>query len=197
MTQSLKQNLKPSYRVIIDPGHGGRDYGGGSNFLFKEKDWALLVSLAMLGMFGEKGIKTTITRREDVYLDSAERARIVRESRAQICLSNHVNALNGWQSGFEIYHSIYAKPTFAECVAEHWEKAGLQPNKNPIRYRKSEKNPREDYYFMHRLTGSVQTLILEYGYGDNAKDREILMANPQKCARATVDGVLAYLGLRY
>ncbi|MBW2084426.1 MAG: N-acetylmuramoyl-L-alanine amidase [Deltaproteobacteria bacterium] len=180
-------------KIIIDPGHGGRDLGGGTNILFTEKDWNLNTSFYQLELFQKWGIPATMTRREDIYIEPTKRARIVRDSGALLCISNHVNAFDGHRSGFEIYHSIHAKPTFAQWIYEKLRRTDMKPNVNPIRIRESNDYPGRDYYFMHRLTGAVQTLIIEYGYGDNPADRQKLCDNWKTYAAAVVRGVLIYL----
>ena len=42
--------------IIIDPGHGGMDFGGGTNIYFKEKDKNLDISLYQYNRFKELGI---------------------------------------------------------------------------------------------------------------------------------------------
>lgn len=181
-------------KVIIDPGHGGKDSGGGSNPLFLEKDWNLQASLYMQGLFANNGIPAGLTRDIDMYVGPKKRASIVRESGAIVCISNHVNALNGYQSGFEIYHSIFAKPDFAEFLKKELLKTDMHPNHTPIRARRGTGHPPKDYYFMHRDTGAVQTLIIEYGYGDNQSDRMKLAKNWRAYVEAVVRGTINYLG---
>lgn len=79
-------------KLIIDPGHGGNDPGGGSNEHWKEKDLVLDISLYQYQRFRELGVSVEITRTKDVTLSPDERTKIVRESGAKYCISNHINA---------------------------------------------------------------------------------------------------------
>lgn len=180
-------------KIIIDPGHGGKDDGGGSNSLFKEKDWNLQASLYMKRLFEKHGIPVDLTRDIDMYVGPQKRARIVRESGAIVCISNHVNALNGHQSGFEIYHSIFAPRDFAEYIKGELLQTDMPPSGTPIRARRGSGKPARDYYYMHRDTGAVQTLIVEYGYGDHQADREKLAQSWQAYVEAVVRGTINYL----
>ena len=54
--------------VIIDPGHGGWDPGGGSNNLWLEKDMNLKISQYQKRRFDELGIPATLTRTTDETL---------------------------------------------------------------------------------------------------------------------------------
>ncbi len=46
---------------------------------------------------------------------------------------------------------------------------------------------------MHRKTGAVQTVIVEYGFADHKEDTERLLMNWQTYAKAVVDGVLIHV----
>ena len=179
--------------LIIDPGHGGNDPGGGSNKHWKEKDFNLKVSLYQLDRFIELGIPTAITRRTDVTLGPTERAKFVRESGAKYCISNHVNAGGG--EGAETIHSIYSKPTMARVILDEIVKAGQKERR--VFVRTLPNNPKRDYYFMHRETGVVETTIVEYGFADNANDTERLLANWNKYAESVVLAFCLHIGHPY
>ena len=178
--------MKP--KIIIDPGHGGKDLGGGCSQYFTEKDMALKISLFQASLFMDEGIPVVLTRCADVDLPPVKRASVVRDSGAKICISNHINAGGG--TGFEIYHSIHAKPTLAQCIADQLAKSNMPARKPPIRTRSLDIG--RDYYYMHRDTGSVQTVIVEYGFGDNPEDAWRLHTNWREYARFVVEGVKDY-----
>lgn len=81
--------------LIIDPGHGGIDPGGGTNRYWKEKDLTLKISLYQYNRYKELGVPVAMTRSIDKTLDPDERTRIVRNSGAKYCHSNHINAGEG------------------------------------------------------------------------------------------------------
>lgn len=153
--------------ILIDAGHGGKDPGAIANGL-KEKDWNLEVSLHQYEFLKKLSIPCEITRKTDVELTPEKRAELVKSSGAIVCLSNHFNAGGG--SGAEVIYSKYTTSDFAESVANALKKAGM-----PIRriFSKEGSNG-NDYYYMHRLTGKVETLIIEYGFLDSATDRKKL-----------------------
>ena len=60
-------------KIIIDPGHGGFDPGGGSNQYFKEKDINLLISNYQNARFKELGIDSQLVRNNDETLTPKNR----------------------------------------------------------------------------------------------------------------------------
>lgn len=179
--------------LIIDPGHGGIDPGGGNNQFFQEKAKALQISLYQYRRFQELGISAGITRRTDVTLDSEARATIVRNSGARYCISNHINSGGG--RGSEMIYSIYATAALPRALAEEIEAEGM-PNRR-IFTRTLPSNPQRDYYYMHRETGSVETVIVEYGFADNPIDAEKLNTDWQDLAEAIVRGFCEFANLAY
>lgn len=178
--------------IIIDPGHGGKDPGGGSCKLFLEKDWSLKVSLYQAALFYHAGITALLTRDRDRDLSPAERTRLVRNSNADICISNHVNAGGG--TGFEVFHSTHANPALGNCVVNQFKTTNMPIRQPPVKTRQQADG--RDFYFMHRDTGSVQTLIIEYGFADNREDAEKLWYHWKWYAEAAFEGVMEYLRIK-
>lgn len=179
-------------RLIIDPGHGGKDSGGGSNKYWLEKDFVLEISKYQQKRFKDLGVDVSLTRDEDIYLPAKQRSKIVRDSKAKICISNHINAGGG--DGAETIHSIYNNGELATKIAKEIEKQGQNIRRVFSRKGKSGK----DYYYMHRLTGSVTTIIVEYGFADSKKDDiEQLQRDWMLYAEAVVKAVCEHENIKY
>ncbi|GAA0613942.1 hypothetical protein GCM10009001_33970 [Virgibacillus siamensis] len=180
--------------LIIDPGHGGRDPGGGSNSHWTEKNLNLSISLYQYERFKELGIPVTLTRERDVTLFPANRTRMVRASGAEYCLSNHINAGGG--DGTEMIHSIYGDKDFPEQLANGLRNAGQ--NVRRIFTRALPGNPQLDFYYMNRNTGRVKTVIIEYGFADStADDVRQLKQHWKKYAEAIVKAFCLYISHPY
>lgn len=179
--------------VIIDPGHGGIDPGGGSNPFFTEKELTLKISLYQYERFQQLHIPVSITRRTDETVGSEERANLVRNSGATYCISNHINSGGG--RGSEMIYSIYASPALPKILADELEAEGM-PNRR-LFTRTYPNQPNKDYYYMHRETGKVETVIVEYGFADNALDAEKLNTDWRDLAEAVVRGFCEYAKLPY
>ncbi|MDX8367868.1 N-acetylmuramoyl-L-alanine amidase [Cytobacillus sp. IB215665] len=180
--------------LIIDPGHGGKDSGGGSNQYWKEKDLVLKISLYQYERFKQLGVPVTLTRDKDVYLDSSKRTKIVRDSGAEYCISNHINAGGG--DGVETIHSIYANDKLAVMLADAINKVGQ--NLRRVFTRTLPYDRKKDYYYMHRETGSVNTTIVEYGFADSKKDDVQQLLNDWKdYAESVVKAFCSHIGHGY
>lgn len=153
--------------IIIDAGHGGSD-SGAIGYGVLEKTWTLKMSLYQYNRLKELGAKVAITRSSDQTLEPVQRAAKVK-SNYTYCLSNHFNAFDGKARGVEAIHSLHASGRIAKGLAD----AVVEASNLPLRrvfIRTAAKSKNTDYYYMHRLTGSTQTVILEYGFIDNVDD---------------------------
>lgn len=112
--------------IIIDPGHGDVDPGCSYQDIY-EKNIVLDISLYQLKRFEELGINATITRYSDIYLNPNERAKIVMESNAVYCISNHINT--GGRKGCEVIHSIHNDGKLAYEIFNKLVESGLYPRR--------------------------------------------------------------------
>jgi len=182
----------PKQSIIIDPGHGGSDPGAVyGNYL--EKNWALDISLHMAEELREYGHPVALTRVTDTDLNPSQRANLVRNSRASLCVSNHINARNG--EGAEVIYSLHDEKYLAALILEELIITGMKRRR--IYTRESTSYPSKDYYYMHRDTRPIETVIIEYGFIDNANDRAKLIKPEfrKELAKAAVRGITEYLSL--
>ncbi|WP_100372114.1 N-acetylmuramoyl-L-alanine amidase [Bacillus sp. FJAT-45037] len=94
-------------KLMIDPGHGGRDPGAVANGLV-EKDLVLTIAHHVRNiMVRDYGVHVRMTRNSDVFVSLEERARIANEWGADYFLSIHCNAGGG--TGFETFRHPSAK----------------------------------------------------------------------------------------
>lgn len=105
--------------VVIDPGHGGADFGANGPSGLLEKDLAL----ALAGRIGHElehlGIRVVYTRERDAFVSLAERTAIANRAEADLLLSVHANAAEDAAArGFETYFvSLEASDSEALQVA--------------------------------------------------------------------------------
>lgn len=183
-------------KVIIDPGHGGTDSGATGNNLL-EKDYNLLISKYMYDRFKELGVPVAITRDSDTTLSPTDRVNTILNkfgnSSDVILISNHVNSGGG--EGAEVIYALRNKDTLAKRILENIGAAGQETRKYYQRRLPSDTS--KDYYFIHRNTGNLEPLIVEYGFIDNTKDVEFLKENYEELAESVISAVANYIGVPY
>ncbi len=100
---SLVAGLKVK-RVVIDPGHGGKDTGAIGKRGTREKDLALSISRKLKKRLEAMGLEVFLTREKDVFLELEERTRFANEHHADLFISVHINAAaNRKAYGIETY----------------------------------------------------------------------------------------------
>ena len=183
-------------KVIIDPGHGGTDSGATGNNLL-EKDYNLLISKYMYDRFKELGVPVAITRDSDTTLSPTDRVNTILNkfgnSSDVILISNHVNSGGG--EGAEVIYALRNRDTLARRILENIGATGQTTRKYYQRRLPSDTS--KDYYFIHRNTGNLEPLIVEYGFIDNTKDVEFLKENYKELAEAVIAAVANYIGVPY
>lgn len=183
-------------KVIIDPGHGGTDSGATGNNLL-EKDYNLLISKYMYDRFKQLGVPVAITRDSDTTLSPTDRVNTILNkfgnSSDAILISNHVNSGGG--EGAEVIYALRNKDTLAKRILENIGATGQTTRKYYQRRLPSDTS--KDYYFIHRNTGNLEPLIVEYGFIDNTKDVEFLKENYKELAEAVISAVANYIGVPY
>lgn len=183
-------------KVIIDPGHGGTDAGATGNNLL-EKDYNLLISKYMYDRFKQLDVPVAITRDSDTTLSPTDRVNTILNkfgnSSDVILISNHVNSGGG--EGAEVIYALRNKDTLAKRILENIGAAGQETRKYYQRRLPSDTS--KDYYFIHRNTGNLEPLIVEYGFIDNTKDVEFLKENYEELAEAVISAVANYIGVPY
>jgi len=116
-----RQKLKPGKirRIVVDPGHGGKDPGAVGHNGTQEKDVVLSMGLMLARKLkDELGIDAVMTRSTDVFIELQERTAIANQVGADLFVSIHANAsLNRNAAGMETYYLNLAKTEKAAQLA--------------------------------------------------------------------------------
>ena len=107
-------------RIVIDPGHGGRDTGTIGPHGLMEKDVCLDVALRLGTLIEQKlpGAEVIYTRKDDTYVSLEERTAIANQAHADLFISIHANSSNDPQArGIETYYLNFATSTESMEVA--------------------------------------------------------------------------------
>jgi len=82
------------HRIVLDPGHGGKDVGSVTPDGHYEKDITLDIALRLRDLLrAQQGIEVLLTRDKDERVLLSQRARFANDSKADLFLSIHLNWL--------------------------------------------------------------------------------------------------------
>lgn len=106
-TLSLAQQLGLGVKkIVIDPGHGGKDPGAIASNGLKEKDIVLKIAQKLRKRLTEEtGAEIILTRNKDIFIPLEERTAVANANDADLFISLHINAHPSPEvRGFETYY---------------------------------------------------------------------------------------------
>ena len=102
----LGQESSLQKRIVIDPGHGGKDSGAIGINGIQEKDVAMAIANEILRLNNELGepLDIYLTRYRDTLISLSDRAKLAKTLRTDLFLSLHCNhSSNPNAKGIEVY----------------------------------------------------------------------------------------------
>ena len=103
--------------------------------------------------------------------------------------------LSAGGEGAEVVYSLRNDGTLAKMVLDEIGNAGQ--TKRKYYQRRLPEDPSKDYYFIQRLTGNTEPLLIEYGFIDNPRDLSKLQNNLLDYGEGVVKAVANYIGVPY
>jgi len=106
-------------RVLIDPGHGGRDAGSVSPGGLAEKELVLDIAKRLGALVAERmGSQVTYTRADDTFVPLEARTEMANQQKADLFISLHANSSRlRWIAGSETYYLNFTTSASALEVA--------------------------------------------------------------------------------
>lgn len=189
---------KPTYSVVIDAGHGGRD-GGASGVVtgVSESELNLKYAKVLQGLCEDFGIGVVMTRRDmnGLYDESASnkkrsemerRREIINSSGADLAISLHMNSFPLPScSGTQIFYAKGSDEGFN--FAKSVQTAFCQSFKNARDYVTV-----GDYYVLNVAT--MPTILVECGFLSSPEEEALLVSEEycQSFCYALLVGILSY-----
>jgi len=126
------------YKIVLDPGHGGRDIGA-EGPCANEADVTLVLAHKLAQELNQLGHKTKLTRTTDVYMGLTRRADIANNWNADLFVSLHCNAAASTTAeGIEVFcfpdsveGNLYAKAIqdgLTEAFPDHKDRGVKEAN---------------------------------------------------------------------
>lgn len=171
-------------RVVIDPGHGGKDKGalwGG----VRESDLNLKVAKKLANLLRAQGLEVTLTRHDDYFVSLQRRAELSNQHSSTIFISIHFNAsTHTYVRGAETFYASSRGKKLAQAIQSSMvQKLQLKDRKTRL----------GSQYAVLNKTNCTAVLV-ECGYISNYQER-------RNCARswyhslaasAIAEGILQY-----
>lgn len=188
--------MAKNFLACIDPGHGPGTVNGSPDGTYKEREFAWDMGQRVTALLEAAGVSVILTRTEDTKPRLTERAGVSNNAGADLFVSLHSNATggSGWSdpSGLLIYTSqageTAGRNKAARAILAKMEEAGVKLFGGGLAHNHS--------YTVLTATNAPAALI-EYGFHTNQGDVALLKdpAYREKLAKATVWGILDYLGI--
>jgi N-acetylmuramoyl-L-alanine amidase len=196
--------------VCLDPGHGGKDPGNEVG-VYQEKRHTLLLAKAVRSELTRAGLKVTLTRTTDSFVELSARPEYARRRKADLFVSLHYNATDSNRNtarGAEVYCLTPAGASSTNARGGSGSGSSFAGNRH------NEQNLYLAYEVQKALTqnldvedrgvrrarfavlrdAAMPAVLVEAGFMSNpAERRQIVSAEyRRKIAHAIVVGVLAY-----
>ncbi len=203
LSQSQEEFFGELNTVVIDAGHGGKDKGclGSSSY---EKDVALAISLKLGAYLEEKfeNLNVIYTRKEDVFLELDERAKIANRNKADLFICIHANAASPSAFGTETFVMGNAKSEANMKAAKRENAAILMEDNYEERYENFDPNSPESYIAMTIMQSAFQNQSImfaemvqqQFRERVGRKDRGVKMAPFLVLHQTTMPSVLIETG---
>ncbi|WP_429841235.1 N-acetylmuramoyl-L-alanine amidase family protein [Brevibacillus sp. FIR094] len=178
----------PVYKIVIDPGHGGKDHGAEGVSGHVEKDFTLQLARKVKEL-AEQDLRMQVylTRSDDRFLSSVERERpqFANQLGADLFISLHGNTYTDpTVSGTETYYYHPESLPLAKSIQKYVRDAtGFQ-----------DRGVKKEDFFVVKDT-NMPAVLLEVGYLTNPSDEQKLMDEDfqYRIATSVIEGIQDYL----
>jgi N-acetylmuramoyl-L-alanine amidase len=203
---------KPIRHIVLDPGHGGKDPGKEKGRQ-QEKTFTLLLAKEVAQLLNKAGIKATLTRTDDSFVELPVRPGIARQRGADLFVSLHFNAFGeSTVKGLEVYCMTPAHTSSTKDPRGMGERIGAYPGnrcdarnillgyqlqKALLRNLSMEdRGVRRERYAVLR-SAEMPAVLIEGGFMSNPAEAKRIYdpAGRRQMAQAIVEGLKAYQSL--
>lgn len=149
-------------RVVVDPGHGGKDPGAiGRRARLREKDLTLAIAKRLAALLRRVGVEVLLTRSRDETVKLSERTAFANEKRADLFVSIHVNSNpNRSRHGLETYYLDTTRDGYTKRLAERENQSGGEPS--PVDLIVADLHQRTHVRDSMRLAGEVLRATVQH-----------------------------------
>lgn len=185
--------FQQKYVIVIDPGHGGKDFGSESAVRATEKELNLKTAKFAAAYLQQMGYQVTLTRHSDYFVSLAKRASLANSCQADLFISIHFNSAPSQSAeGIEIF---YFRPD-ANRMRVNASKRLAQEVLNKIIEETAAKSRgvKDGNLAVIRET-NMPAILIEGGFLTHPKERERILetAYQKRIAKGLAMGVREYI----
>ncbi|MDR3263234.1 MAG: N-acetylmuramoyl-L-alanine amidase [Clostridiales bacterium] len=175
--------------IVLDPGHGGYDYGAVNGTRYEKND-NLRIARLVADELRRQGEKVIMTRDSDVFIPLIDRSIISNNNNADIFVSFHRNAYtNPDANGVENYVQINSPPYYTQYARNVLDELDLVGGF-------FDRGVKQNNFSVLRNT-KAPSMLLELGFISNAHDNEVFDKDINANAVAIAKGIMESLGEVY
>lgn len=184
----FSDGTKSTYRIVLDPGHGGEDVGAIGASGSCEKDFTLNVALKAKQLLEQDSrIKVEMTREDDRHISqkSRYRSKFANDVKADLFVSIHGNAFSDSDAtGTETFYHRRKSRSFAQAIHKHIVAATGFPDRHV----------QKGNFFVIKDT-KMPSVLLEIGFLTNPDEESVMLSEEfqDQIAEAIVAGIEDYL----
>lgn len=113
----MKRSLQRVRRIVLDPGHGGKDPGAVGRGGVREADLAYDLTVAVAKVLRARGYQVLMTRGRHQGKSLRARTEYANRHQADLFISIHLNAAKRKAYGFEVYYLDVGADRYARRLA--------------------------------------------------------------------------------
>jgi N-acetylmuramoyl-L-alanine amidase len=183
----IEEKILKGKRIVIDPGHGGKDVGAIGQSGTLEKDVTLTLATNLQRELENKtGATVILTRDKDVTLSLKDRLELAKSKNADLFISIHFDAFTSNEvNGITTYYNNEADRSLAALIHRHLFKQDMGTRDRGVSF--------GDFFVLRENT--KPSILLELGYISNAEDEQRIKSQTYQTQASTaiVEGVIEYL----
>ena len=176
--------------VVIDAGHGGKDFGASDGNVSFEKDITLSIAKKIKELNSNSTINILLTRETDVYQSPPEKATLINNLQADLAITIHADAyeknISKFNSGMSFSVVLDSKDTFSNLAQSKILASALIQtfqNNYPLSIRPQPIQREKGIWILQ--ASKCPIVLIEAGYITDKKDLAFLLSEQGKEIIAT------------
>lgn len=161
----IKSDITPgklkSHRIVLDPGHGGKDYGAKGNGL-EEKTIALDIAKRTKNMLEEHKYNVLLTRNQDCDMSLVERSTLAEQLKADLFVSIHVNSTKSIATTHNGIETFYLQNSDLVSPTRHGGFLFINLKKDPSLITLIDEHIQANTQLSQTLAKSIQSSLVNF-----------------------------------